>query len=615
MGWIRSFGILLVLLAAACSTRGGERSGEGRDGGPGGTDTGTTVPPGALRLDPATAEVSVSRGIPAVLTYRAFLVGEGGSEQEVTDEASFSLTTPELGSFAGSTFTSSTERSGRTRVIAMARGATGMADLTVLLEHVVIGPGAGEDAPGKFGGADDPSRAPEIVYPNDGVIVPPNLNELELHFLPAGNTLFELHFQGSALDLRVYLGCTPLGAGCVYTPDEAVWTLLAEAERGSMPVTYRLSGVDGAAPAGVGRSADRTIEFAEEDIVGGLYYWNAGAGAIRRYDFGRRGQVAENYMDAARAGAMTCVGCHAVARDGSRIAIGMDIPAPSPYKVYAVGDRSEYYAQGTTFGGGSNFFSFSPDASQIMTSNGASIVLRSADDGSVITDPLVAQGAMPDWSPDGMRMVYSRPSMAAPCFGGFCGAPGVDSASLESMVFDGSSWSAGPQLVAFGGQNNYYPTYSPDGGWVLFNRSPANNNSFDAPDAELWVVSAEGGAPMRLERATSTNGDSWPKWDPTLYVHQGRALMWMTFSSRRAYGLRLAAGDRAQLWMTAFDPSGAEAGTGGDRPGFWLPFQEIESGNHIGQWVTSVDRQPCSGPDTCPGGEFCEDGVCVADLI
>lgn len=137
----------------------------------------------------------------------------------------------------------------------------------------------------------------------------------------------------------------------------------------------------------------------------------------------------------------------------------------------------------------------------------------------------------------------------------------------------------------------------------------------DAPDAELWVVHRDGGEPMRLNRATSAHGDSWPKWDPTLYQHRGRPLMWMTFSSRRPYGLRLDAGERAQLFMTAFDPQAPEGGDAVIYPAFWLPFQEIESGNHIAQWVTSVERQPCSADEACPGGEFCEDGWCVPDLI
>lgn len=567
---------------------------------------------GTLRVEPADQEVTVSGGIPAELDYQAIVTFDDGTMEDVTGDATFTILNGQLGAFSGAHFTSAIDRGGTTKVRASARGKIAETNLTVRLETVIIGPGAPGDAPGKFGGAEDPGRAPQLVYPNDGVLVPPNLNELEFHFMPgAGNTLFELTFQGTALELKVYFTCQTLGAGCAYLPDETVWTILAEAERGQPLVTYRLRGVDGANPGTVGTSADRQLGFGEEDMVGGLYYWNAGAGAIRRYDFGRRGQTAENYIDAARAGAMTCVGCHVLSRQGDRIAVGLDIPAPSPYKVYDVATRTQIYQQGSAFGGGgSNFFSFSPDSAQILTSNGVTIAWRDAMNGTAYADPLVNPGAMPDWSPDGSKMVFAKPAMAPPCFGGFCGATGVDSASLEILPFDGSTWGAATTLVPFSGQNNYYPAFSPDGTWVMFNRSPSNLNSYDAADAQVWVVAVPGGTPVQLANA-STGGDSWPKWAQIVQLYQGRSLMWITFSSRRAYGLRKGAGEPAQLWMAAFDPGRAEILDDPSYPAFWLPFQEADSGNHIAQWTLEVERQPCTSDGQCPTGEFCEGGVCV----
>lgn len=483
----------LVACAGGCGPSvSGVTDGGGQNGGPDGG-----MLSGLLRIEPADAEVTVSGGIAAEIDYRAILVEQDGTEKDVTSSAVFSLLNPQLGSFSGSHFTSATDRGGRTKVRASAGGLQADTNLTVRLEQVVIGPGATPDAPNKFGGPDDPSRAPSIVYPNDGILVPPNLNELELHFMPGpGNTLFELSFQGSAVELKVYMSCQALGAGCFYLPDEAVWTAIAEAERGQDPVTYKVRGVDGTNPTGVGSSASRAIGFAAEDMIGGLYYWNAGAGAVRRYDFGRRGQTAENYMDAPRAGAMTCVGCHVLSRKGDRIAVGLDIPSPSPYKVFEVATRQLIYAQGSTFGGGANFFSFSPDSTQIMTSNGVSIVWRDSTSGLAIMDPLVPGATMPDWSPDGLKLVYAKPATPPPCFGDFCGAPGVDQASLQVIQYDGATWGPPTTLVPYAGQNNYYPTYSPDGNWVMFNRSASNANSFDAPDALVWVVSGAGGTPI-----------------------------------------------------------------------------------------------------------------------
>ena len=500
------------------------------------------------------------------------------------------------------------------------------------VERVVIGPGAPADAPMLFSGDEDPSRAPEIVYPSDGVLVPPNLNELEFHFRPGrGNDLFEFHFQGAAADLHVYVGCEPLADGCAYVPDEETWTFLAGAERGRDAVTYELRGVSRSGESTVGRSVSRALGFAEQDVTGGIYYWSALEGTVYRYDFGRRSQTAETYMDARRAGAAQCVGCHTLSRDGTRIALGLDIPAPAPYKVFDVGTRNEVYAQGNQLtGGGSSFFSFSPDTSRIMTSNGATIVLRDASTGMAITDPVVENGTMPDWSPDGNSLVFARPEQAAFCFGPICGLPDVSSASIESMRFNGTAWTASSMLVPFDGMNSYYPSFSPDGAWVIFNRSPSNEGSLDMPDAQVWTVPSEGGTPMHLASA-SNGGDSWPKWAPVSYSQRGSSLLWFTFSTRRAIGLRplvrtegigggrggrggRGGSTATQIWMAGFDVAAAVRGEDPSLPAFWLPFQNHEAGNHIAQWVLSVERQEC-GASSCPEGEFCDNGVCVPIII
>jgi hypothetical protein len=110
--------------------------------------------------------------------------------------------------------------------------------------------------------------------------------------------------------------------------------------------------------------------------------------------------------------------------------------------------------------------------------------------------------------------------------------------------------------------------------------------------------------------STGVNGDSWPKWAPDVQPYRGGTLMWFTFSSRRAIGLRGASGT-AQIWMAAFDPSKAQAGQDPSWSGFWLPFQEPSSGNHIAQWVTEVHRQDCTDDMQCQQGEFCQGGQCV----
>jgi TolB protein len=71
------------------------------------------------------------------------------------------------------------------------------------------------DSPARFSGMEDTRRAPTIVYPGDGVILPPNLTGFEIHFRPGtGNALFEVALQGDRGTVRVYTPCTAVGGGC-----------------------------------------------------------------------------------------------------------------------------------------------------------------------------------------------------------------------------------------------------------------------------------------------------------------------------------------------------------------------------------------------------------------
>ena len=299
------------------------------------------------------------------------------------------------------------------------------------------------------------------------------------------------------------------------------------------------------------------------------------------------------------------------------MAVGKDIPAPAPYTVYDVATRKPATANGTALTGNSNFFAFSPDSTQLLFSSGSKIGWRDLTTGQIKNSNLVA-GAMPDWSPTGSVMVYAKGG------GGVPGpTPGIDSGSIELLHYDQTNklWNQPQTLVPASGGNNYYPAFDPSGNWVVFNRSPAGHNSYSnvgidsqsgqVGDGELWVVNGKGGKPIRLDNATQPGSTSWPKWAPDLGTYWGGTVMWLTFSSARAYGLRLADNQKVQLWMVAFDPDKAQAGKDPSFPAFWLPFQDINGGNHIAQWVTHVERQPCTQTTDCQGNETCNNGKCV----
>lgn len=629
--------LLVGFVAAATLAACGASERSGFDGASGGASSGSASSgdlgggPGVtaddtLTIDPPETLLEVGDGKPPVTaSLKAFVVKKDGTKLDVTAAAKFYVDDPPgaaYGSFAGPVFTPGPSGAGRMVIHAKYQSLLGDAVMKLRLTKTVVVSGAPADAPSKFAGAADPNRKPAFVYPADGVMVPPNTNELEWQFQPgAGNDLFELAVKGSMLDLKVYFPCaTKIGAACGWTPDTSVWTMLAGGGRGDDPLTTTLRGT-AAAGGGVGTSAAQAISFGEEDILGGLYYWNAGAGATMRYEFGKSGQKAETWMNAPKAGALQCVGCHVLSRDGERVALGLDIPGPAAFKVFDVATRTPVYAKGGAAGGaGANFFTFSPDRAQLVASNGVTMTLQDAANGAPVQADM-GQGAMPDWSPDAKTIVFAKSKTSPPCFGAICTATGVVEASLYTMTKGAGPWGNPTVLVPASGQNNYYPAFAPDGAWVLFNRASVGKNaqneeksSYDAPDASLWVVKATGGAPVALAKAGSPNGDSWPKWMPREQAWRGKKLMWMTFASRRAYGLRQEAGKNAQIWMAAFDPEAAAQGKDGSFAAFRLPFQELGSGNHIAQWVTRVVRKGCTDAAMCEGGEICKDGACMPNI-
>jgi hypothetical protein len=184
------------------------------------------------------------------------------------------------------------------------------------------------------------------------------------------------------------------------------------------------------------------------------------------------------------------------------------------------------------------------------------------------------------------------------------------------MPWTGSGFGAATTLLSSSGENNYYPSYSPDGAWVVFNRSP--DDSYNNIAAHLWAVRSSGGPPIALTTADDAGdqGNSWPKWAPFAQTYLGEPLLWVTVSSRRDYGLRLQQASMpadmrtVQIWMAAFRPNQPPP-SDPSAPAFWLPIQSTSAGNHIAQWTEVVVRQSCETDANCRAADHCRQGICV----
>src|SRR5215471_2308425 len=311
-----------------------------------------------ITVTPADQTLVIAGTTPATSGYHAERIFKDGHHEDVTTRVSFRLADTGLGSFAGPAFTSQTDHGGFTTVIAEAGNVQGSTTLTLLFRQRGNDPASTNlppDPGSKFGGTVDPGRAPDLVYPNDGVLVPPNLGKLEFHFHPgANNTLFELSFANNVTDVKIYLRCTmPLNGGCIYQPDPLAWHWIAETNRGGAPLQISIKGTDDNG-SGVGASGAMTMQFSKDNINGGLYYWTTSNGTgIMRFDFASTTQTAAvQYLGTQLTGG-TCVGCHALSRDGHKIVaeaggqndgrlLLFDVQRAAPMQPFPLAQRSQF---------------------------------------------------------------------------------------------------------------------------------------------------------------------------------------------------------------------------------------------------------------------------------
>jgi hypothetical protein len=606
-----------------------------------------TRAPASLRVEPPEAFVTIQDGAPATAHFRA-LASVGGQDLDVTATAAtgWASDNPLLASVdATGAATTGTRFGGETTIRVTWQGTTATARLRVRFAlQTSVPPPAGAVAlpatPARsFMGAADPARAPELVYPNDGVLLPPNLFEIEVHFRPgpADNTMFAITFTNDLTDVRAYARCTPVGdpldPGCLYVPTREVWTGLAETNRGAGPLTLTVRATDDAGQA-VGASRQQTLRFAPADVRGALYYWTTSQGsAVMRWNFGdtaRRDPERFAGPETSGNSSVFCIGCHALSRDGSRMVVGashpnatntgnidgelllLDVARRAPAVPYPLKQLA-------------TFTSWGPDNSAFVGIFGDGgekdlILFDGVTGARTGTIPLGgAQADHPDWSADGARIAYTD-----------VGAIHIDQAPERGGISyvertGAGPWSGGRALVpSVAGKNRYYPAIAPDGSFLVYDEStcpPGKTydrvcNGDTDPSARLWAArfpapGGAAGAPVELvaanapgvaDRGATDLGTSYPKWNPfAFHVSAQSQILWLTFSSLRRYGLRPSPPPASTheglpngtlIWMVAIDPDRLARGQDPSAPAFCLPFQDIGTSNHIAQWTGGFATVP-----------------------
>jgi len=161
------------------------------------------------------------------------------------------------------------------------------------------------------------------------------------------------------------------------------------------------------------------------------------------------------------------------------------------------------------------------------------------------------------------------------------------------------------------------------------------NHAYSNSVARVWAAEAKAGAtPVALARANATgvadtltladNRDptlvqriakgqlmnTFPRAAPFQNQHHGHTLFWFTVASQRRAGVRCFVGNKSAtldvttqtlLWMFALDADAVHAGKDGSYPGFFLPFQDMLTSNHMAYWAQKyVSDNPPPPPPVAP---------------
>jgi hypothetical protein len=538
----------------------------------------------------------------------------------------------------------------------------------------------------------------KVVYPPDTALLPPNLGTLSVQWVPydASFVRFEVDFTQSAqapvTDWRIVTACSAQttdqqdagSGGCELTVDPTSWSQLAAANRGGDPIAITVRGTTDGTCASTSEDTIH-VSLAAEDVLGTYFYWRSEpallgqSGQVWGQAFGDVTTSPGRNLTSPTFGQPLCSGCHSPSRDGSRMLVYPDDDTDPDYGGLAGSyvDLTQWPAQAGATVLAQNqppgFTAIASGASAYITSNGfpcqadASSTCPLTESatypapvpvngfslwdgqtgtftGAVPMGPAGTRPTMPDWSVDGTSIVYVRPTAVASWdTGQRSDDDHIFGGSLYVAPYAGSgSFGAPAVLVASQGENDYYPSYSPDApaSFVLFDRAPLDlsvatltgcvgtipratcpNDSYANPAARLMLVASTPGAtPVDLANANGSPAsiatavsNSYPRFAPFVQSYKGKRLFWVTFSSTRDYALRVlnhkdgmypcypsdsyewpgsvhtniadTLCQHPQIWMA---PILVDEDTGTTDPSgvaFWIPYQDPTTHNHMASWT------------------------------
>jgi len=609
-----------------------------------GDDSGTSdlVP----KIEPDKTTLDVEEGTPATKTFSLVGVHADGTKEPIGGASIvWSVTEPAIGSIAGGMFTAKGTLGGVVQIRAGWHGKTAIASLTVKL-HAHGDDGAvdvtGKDALKK---TTDTDTAVGWAYPYDDTVFPRGLAGPTLMWNGgAAGDGYRIHLDSATYEYEGFLAVAPPAR--VDLP-EKVWTTFVESTSGA--ATLLVSRISAGKAT---RITKLQWTVAPGSMRGSIYYWSNREGRVLRIKPGALAPddfsagvlpASTTYSDGAGGTATaTCtMTCHSVSADGSTLVSGglvfggsWDLKTNKPKHGIASTLATDREAWG--------FAGISPNGAYVVPP-GVSGMFRSADgshvDGSALDGTSVW---FPSFSPTGDELLYVCLT-GGPTYRSLFGIPFDPKTSLFDIKKTDSPCrgvllvdsAAVPDRPWIG-----YPTTSPDGKWVMYQRGSTSTDTRGTCYAGEPSCRYDNASDLYLAKATEKapeiplgklNGTSYPfaagardkswNFEPTFAPIASGGYYWVVFTSRRSYGNKYEGGlsvpsQVKQLWVAAIDPT-VTPGKDPSHAAFRLPGQSLTFVDGSGTTQNALNMrgfwalEPCKTDlSTCTAGSDCCGGFC-----
>ncbi|WP_170229097.1 hypothetical protein [Polyangium fumosum] len=491
--------------------------------------------------------------------------------------------------------------------------------------------GAPAEAPALFQGMPgEPQGGPCLSEPPVDALVPTNWTPLRFEWIaPAGHNVFELRLKvdNQVNELLVYTSATS------YTIPAEIWSGLAGHSAGrDIKMTVRSGQIDGGQlVAGPLVGTEGVVHVAPVAAPGSIVYWTTGAPgsgktALKGFSIGDT-QLTTVLSPEIMGGDTTCVACHASSPDGALTFFTRDatlgtrtvtarkvdgtagLPTEAQVSSVALGLLGRQKQSAPTL---SEKRYTAQDAVAItvmidpaFTANKNELVWTDLH----TLDPVTGSGilprigdthapASPTFWHDGTTIAYTTATTSGE--GVVTGITDADTTmDIYTVPFNARQGGNATPLPGASdpGFLEFYPVISPGDTLLAFNRFAPYKfdgvnwaDSYDEPMAEVFVVPAKGGEPVRVaandppacvNRPSPGITNSWPRWAPSAEAFQGKKYYWLTFSSKRRDL------NNPQLFVsgvvTKVQPDGTEV-IEKTYPALYVTSQVPEENNHTPAW-------------------------------